>query len=111
MRRPRMTTRGWMIVVALVAVGLGVRGFVKRVSYRARRAGYHREREKICRRIMAEVESGRITWSNSFEFAEQHRRLLPYPAAMRRQCESAVRHPWLPIEPDLPDPELQPFSR
>jgi hypothetical protein len=110
MRPPRMTTRRWMIAVALVAVGLGTLGFAKRSSYCARRAAYHREREKICRQIISDVESGRAIRADPFEFTEYLRsRLLPYHADMRRKYEFAMRCPWLPIEPEPPESEYQRF--
>jgi len=36
---------------------------------------------------------------------ENCRKLVPYYQSLRRKYERAARYPWLPVEPDPPEPE------
>jgi hypothetical protein len=44
-------------------------------------------------------------WGNDPKAVEQATILVEYHAAMRRKYERAARQPWLPVEPDPPEPE------
>jgi hypothetical protein len=60
--------------------------------------------------MIRDLESRRAIQSDRFEFAEYlHSRLLPYHGDLRRKYESTVLCPWLPIEPDPPEPQYQRF--
>ena len=111
MRLPRMTTRRWMILVAVVAfsiAGVQMRRQAKR--YREQ-AAFHALREGIFRR-QADLERRARLSSLPVDLCGQQARyiaLIPtfveYHAELRRKYEYAARYPWLPIEPDPPKPE------
>jgi hypothetical protein len=115
-----MTTRRWMIAVAVVGLLMG--GCIG--GYRLKRWHHHfldRERvhaflELACRRAEhAERElSEKITGSGSGPKTQPavclrnialFSRLAGYHAAMARKYRHAARYPWLPVESDPPEPE------
>ncbi len=99
-RSVRMTLRGMMVAVAIVAVVLGV-GLIKK------------RRDECLKRLM--FWSG---WEHKYTAraqartsgrpgnAEQER--LDHFRAMRRKWEWAASHPWESVEPDPPRPPLIP---
>jgi hypothetical protein len=107
MRLPRMTTRRWMIVVAITAVGFGTGLLIERSRSYAALCALHTDGEKECRRIVEAFEGNHLDpaiWRDAITFARRCRRLLPYHAALKRKYQRAARCPWLPVEPDLPMP-------
>ena len=91
---PRLTVRGMMVAVAVVAVALSLIVLKRRSDGYRSLAGYH------AARAMAEsgtgpAESGfaRI-WTQQGEW---HKR-------MREKYERAASRPWMPVEPDPPEP-------
>jgi hypothetical protein len=108
MQLPRMTTRRWLIAVAVVAVCLGSGILITRSRSYAALCAFHAEGEKECRRIVEAFEGRRLdaaVWKDWIAHARRARRLLPYHAALRRKYELASRRPWLPVEPDPPEPK------
>ena len=106
MRRPRMTTRRWMIVVGLVAAVLGVFRLFERSYTYAYWAGRHAEAERFCRQGINVYEAGQLSrHPYTVQRIERYRRLIPFHAAMRRKYESAMHRPWLAVEPDPPEPQ------
>ena len=136
MRMPRMTTRRWMIVVAIVGLLMSVRcpaqakaeppsvsssisraagGFrsevgesrktnlfgVPRADRRAREArALQRSRARSISLGGPEIRldqsrSNLARWTNR----------IAYYAAMTHKYQYAARYPWLPVEPDPPEPE------
>src|SRR5437870_4239665 len=90
----RMTVRGLMIAVAIVAIVLGVGILKKRRDERLKRlAFYSRLERKYTARAQASAP-GR------FIDAEQER--LNFFRAMRRKWEWAASRPWESVEPDPP---------
>jgi hypothetical protein len=90
----RMTLRGLMVAVAIVAVVLGVGLLKKRRDERLKRLAFYSGLEhKYTARAQAST-SGRL--GN----AGQER--LDYFRAMRRKWEWAASHPWESVEPDPP---------
>jgi hypothetical protein len=103
-----MTTRRWMIVVAIVAVGVGAGMLIMRSRSYAALAALHAESENECRRIVEADEGNRLDaaiWKDWIAYARRSRRLLLHHAALRRKYELASRRPWLPVEPDPPAPD------
>jgi hypothetical protein len=87
-RRPRMTTRGWLIVVAAVAMALRGGELLRR------RAEYLREAD-CCSAFhipdfMVQDEEGR-RWNNWVD-------------AMEQKYRFAADHPWVSVAPDPPAP-------
>src|SRR5262245_46523651 len=108
MRLSRMTTRQWMIAVAVVAVGVGAGMLIVRSRSYAALAALHAESEKECRRIVEADEGNRLDpaiWKDWIAYARRGRTRLLYHAALRRKYERASRRPWLPVEPDPPEPD------
>jgi hypothetical protein len=109
MRLPRMTTRGWMVAVAIVATGLWVSVLGARSYSYANRGGHHSLMEFHNRWIIEEYEAGRLFYSGPADQlarrADRCRRLIAYHATLRGKYELASRRPWLPVEPDTPEPE------
>ena len=108
MRLPRMTTRRWMIAVAIMAAGFWVSVLGARSHSYAIRAGHHGLMEAHNRWIIEEYEAGRLFYSGPMDQltlrANRCRRLIAYHATLRQKYESASRRPWLPVGPDLPEP-------
>jgi hypothetical protein len=127
MRLPRMTTRRWMIAVAIVGLVLGgslelVR--LRRLSHEyagrainARRAlanarmssGWNHERWLAeCRRI----EESERKWTTGYPMSTGRpfrpsvaRAYIAYWEPIFSKYERAAAYPWLPLEPDPPRPE------
>ena len=108
MRLPRMTTRRWMVVVAVVGTSVGAAMLAIRSRTYAALAALHTKSELECRRVV-EAFKGRgfdgEIWSDAIAYARRCRRLVPYHAALRHKYEHAARTPWLPVEPDPPEPQ------
>jgi hypothetical protein len=103
-----MTTRRWMIAVAVVAIGVGAWMLIMRSRSYAALATLYAESEKECRRIVEADEGNRLDaaiWKDWITYARRSRRLLLHHAALRRKYELASRQPWLPVVPDPPAPE------
>src|SRR3954447_23215955 len=101
-----MTTRRWMIVVAVVGMLIG--GAIGGVRLKRRRddfagrAQHHASAEAVFR-----------SWAKTSLARSRHilasiSRSLAYHADMARQYERAAHHPWLSVEPDPEEPEWPP---
>jgi hypothetical protein len=96
MRFPRMTMRGWMVAVAMAATALGVT--MERRNRFRKVADYHQgEFSKLVRRLPGFMSAG------SSEDPTMLR--LEWHESMRRRYDRAARYPWLPVEPDPPEPK------
>jgi hypothetical protein len=100
MRLPRMTTRRWMLAVAVVAVLAA--GFV----WCKRR---HDRFAELASSYYRESESLPAFWSGSIEAFEGPQglpyRRRGYLHLLSVKYEYAARHPWLPVELDPPLPK------
>ena len=128
MRLPRMTTRRWMVAVAVVGLLMG--GIS---SYRIRRrysefigrvrhhelleaaykeqgrhvADFSRSSSVIMEDLKDDPGSGRLKalrnsiLQNAASFSQR----TEYHADMARKYRHAARYPWLPVEPDPPEPK------
>ncbi len=134
MRLPRMTIRRWMIIVLLIGVMTGgiVGGLrLKRCqehfgSLVERYAAVERECLKVTRmndeqiksvtRLLDSFEKNPLTGpailerTRSMLRESQDRQAawaqkLAYYVRLKHKYEYAARHPWLPVEPDPPEPE------
>jgi hypothetical protein len=103
MRLSRMTTRRWMVAVAVVALLMGIVGEVIRELRLTRRhhewANGYRLAEAINRGDRVALPGGMTVQSAGSP------RLADYYAEMRWKYERASRYPWLSVEPDPPQPE------
>jgi hypothetical protein len=111
MRLPRMTTRRWMIAVAILAVGLATDALFRRhlaLRQRRQRAAYHEKIEKLVTATIGELDLA----ARSPKAAAQVRAnaaIRDRHARLKEKYRRAARYPWLPVEPDPPEPE-KPFS-
>jgi hypothetical protein len=110
MRLPRMTTRRWMVAVAVAAIGLGAWVLVVRSREYAVQAGNHGHHEAMCwltiHAYEADPRSVTVSGPKPVEaIIDQSRRRAGYYAALKRKYEQAAHRPWLPVEPDPPPPE------
>jgi hypothetical protein len=99
MRLPRMTTRRWMILVAVLGVVMGVIAYAVRL---ARLRDYYFNQSLIFHVLAEDAEP------SSPREAERLRRLWKkYENAARYpwlRVEPDPRYPWLRVEPDPPEP-------
>ena len=102
MRLPRMTTRRWMVVAAVAALT------VASVRLRERSLAYRRQAEHhawlVASRDYVVVDMGGMYGDN---YGRLSKRGIAYHSAMARKYRHAARYPWLPIEPDPPEPEWE----
>jgi hypothetical protein len=94
-----MTTRRWMIAVAVVGLILGGSAMVERVVRFHRLAYWYRIAEEINRGDRVVLPGGISVQSGG------SKPLAGYYAGLWRKYEHAARYPWLPVEPDPPEPE------
>jgi hypothetical protein len=110
---PRMTTRRWMIVVAIVGPLIGIRLREWRDDrYARQREAYFRSRMQFHREA---VEAGDLFWCSFMMNSPQYKKwqreqsLTPrrraYHVAMYQKYERAACQPWLSLEHDPPEPE------
>jgi hypothetical protein len=99
---PRMTTRRWMVAVALVALVCAAAAILAERSRRFDRIA--RQHSELIRpfswhdlawREESEIE-GRLTGSD---------RVHAWHLEMATKYLHAARYTWLPVEPDPPEPE------
>ena len=100
----RPSVRRLMVAVAVVAVviGLGAEGERRRGRY-ARLARQHSVVRDELHKFLAIVPP-----SSSLEFFGDRRavaELVGYHGRLKAKYEEAARHPWLPVEPDPPEPK------
>jgi hypothetical protein len=112
---PQMTTRRWMIAVAVVALSMG--GIVEFVRLKRRsddltvRAQDHARRASFYHLYTPGVDEHlRATLEPQERSAVEDRKtrllgVIAYHEAMARKYDRAARYPWLPVEPDPPEPE------
>lgn len=110
MRFPRMTTRRWMIAVAFAASFLAAGVTLhRRSTYLQALADYHESRSEIeffaldsSPQKHAVAVPAPILVLDGVEFYNARANRHVHLAAKHRR---AARYPWLPVEPDLPEPE------
>ena len=98
MRLPRMTTRRWMVAVAVVAVACAATiALMERSRRFAHIARHHAGALPVISYV--DIVSGdetRLSWG---------RCVTSWHAQMAKKYQYAARYPWLPVEPDPPRPE------
>jgi hypothetical protein len=118
MRLPRMTTRRWMVAVALVSIplsGYKSRQLKQRHDYFLSRLEYHARREdeavgwERTDRIMVEREKRAGSRCDDLRrHLDQISQGVEYYSALARKYRRAARYPWLLVEPDPPEPDWMP---
>src|SRR5262249_7636053 len=118
MRIPRMTKRRWMIavVVSALVIGLMIGGGVllkRRRDYFLLLAQSH-QNEVTSSTARGEALKSRFGLTREMRNEEirtpprDHGRMMHHPAhhaATAEKSRQAARQPWLPVEPDPPEPD------
>ena len=109
MRPLRMATRRWMIAVAVVALAFGAERLRRLSQGYAFLAACHAGAQISLAEVVGDYDGGRIAFDQQeatswVEAIAAYRRRIPYEAALARKYRRAARYPWLPDEPDPPDP-------
>jgi hypothetical protein len=87
-----MTTRRWMIAVAVVGLAMGGDRLERRRDDFLVLAQYHAAEEAFRRGVGRRVRHPLLP------------RMIEHAAALARKYRHAARHPWLPVAPDRPEP-------
>jgi len=100
----RLTVRRLMVAVAIVAVGIGIGAEGERRRERFTRLARQHSvvRDEMHKFLVIAPPSG------SLEFFGDRRaisELVGYHGRLKAKYEEAARHPWLPVEPDPPEPK------
>ena len=104
MQLPRMTTRRWMIATAVVAVCFAAAIMVqrRRESFRQLATGWTYDEALYGTQLGIILPDP--TDQNRAR-VERTQRRVEYADQLRLKYEHAARYPWLPVEPDRPQPE------
>jgi hypothetical protein len=111
MPRFRFTVRRMMVVVAIVAVIFAVGGMVRRSMRLRERAEFHERmgrEEAEATRAVEDLARGADDPQYAAEVravAAASARLGGWHTRMGAKYRKLARHPWLPVEPDPPEPE------
>jgi hypothetical protein len=104
MRRPKMTTRRWMTVVAVVGLLLGVviwgRRLRQRREYCLQQASNHAREEKVFRSMATRLRPPEIIVG---EHTYQADTLAAYHAEWKTAYLHTASRPWLSVPPDAPN--------
>jgi hypothetical protein len=98
MQFPRMTTRRWMVAVAVVALLLG--GIVGVYRLRRWHDGFVYRAQWHSRIVVTLRTRWRVAPNDPVP-----PRLIVYYRSLASKYQHAARYPWLPVEPDPPEPE------
>jgi hypothetical protein len=108
MRLPRYRLRTLLIAVAVAALGMGtIVGLARRRESYLRQAAQHRKLSSDARLYAMSIDRRYLHWGPSEpERAEMvaYERRGDDHAALQAKCERAARYPWLPVDPDRPEP-------
>jgi hypothetical protein len=102
MRLPRMTTRRWMLVVAVAAVTFGAIAIERRRVRFGEIADYHAGR---VRRLRSRHNMIRRPDGSYVPRGVPSPRLVNFHTRMANKYRLAASRPRLPVEPDPPEPE------
>ena len=99
-----MTTRRWMVAVAIVGLSLAfLIAMDRRVAYLARTAEYHEKQAALAGRGHEEFSRGGLI--RAFPPAAHETRVMEFHRRLAEKYRKAAIHPWLPVAPDLPEPD------
>jgi hypothetical protein len=108
MRLPRYRLHTFLIAVAVPALDMGtIVGLARRRESCRRQAAQHRKLSNDARLYAMSIDRRYLLWGPSeperAEMATYERR-GDYHAALQAKYERAARYPWLPVNPDRPEP-------
>jgi hypothetical protein len=93
----RFTIRRTMLAVAAAGVILGAERLSQRRAYFLERAAVDADRA-------SDFDMGRVCLADEFDNDAVYVKLRAHWAAMARKYRLAAARPWLPVEPDPPQP-------
>jgi hypothetical protein len=110
MRLPSLTIRRLMIIVALLALAAGVIVMLIQSERYRQRAVYHSKMEADTQKMMGFYRGDMVlikgaARENFPDLLDKSTRRNLYHSEMKRKWEDAVKHPWLSVEPDPPEPK------
>jgi hypothetical protein len=112
MRLPRYHLRTLLIAVAVASLGNGtIAGLARRRAAHLCQAAHHQKLSNDASLSAYFIDLRYLSWGPSEpERAEMaaYERLGDHHAALQAKYERAARFPWLPVEPDPPEPKLIP---
>ena len=117
MRLPRMKTRRWIIAVAATGLMIGGGVLLKQRRDDFLSLAQSHQMEVASSTARGEALKSRFGGTSGMaieEIMRLHRvydRMMDradHHASLARKYERAARYPWLPVEPDPPEPELLP---
>jgi hypothetical protein len=101
MRLPRMTTRRWMIVIAVAGVMMA--GIVH-VRLKLRQRDFLALTTAHAQKVVA-IADRKGDLSRQQRESDRLAHSIDYHTSLVHKYEHAALHPWLPVEPDPPEPE------
>jgi hypothetical protein len=131
MRSPRYRLRTLMLAAAVVAIFVGAESMWRRSAIYRARASYFAEWERERLRLADETDElatevrtvaaedrergDDVSWRLRLEtvcclarVSADDRLAANYFAGLKRKYEYAASHPWLPVAPDPPEPDMDP---
>src|SRR5437588_10387834 len=93
MQIPRMTTRRWILAVAIVALLLGAERLAERRAYLLIRAEVEADRAD-------DFVKGRACLRDEIDVEGMYEKLRDHYLGLARKYRLAADMPWLPVEPD-----------
>lgn len=101
MRIPRMTTRRWMVAVFVIALLLYGAAMWRR-SVRFRALGDEYADWLNVEMLPSSADMNDVARAKAINAAAHE-----WNRAMALKCRRAARYPWLPVEPDPPEPKWE----
>ncbi len=111
MRLPRMTTRRWMVVVAVVGILSGISVTIMRLNDLKTEYLRKARRYKLANLAFDDVyEPGLPLSPEQVRRIEYGEAMTHYNGELSRKYERAASRPWVPVEPDPLPPEPGPLN-
>src|SRR5262245_34825675 len=109
---PRMTTRRWMVAVAVLALVFGGQATRRRwasltSTYRAKAVEYSLKARVAELNALVADASSKLSDTDPSKFAladSRYRQISEHYLALARKYERAATRPWLPVASDPPPP-------
>jgi hypothetical protein len=107
MNPSRLTLRHLLFLVTLAGLALGLSGWMRRRAEFSSRTAYHAKQYRVLLAHLAGARGMRrgrgMASPDPSELAS-----VRYHFKMAEKYEHAARYPWLPVEPDPPEPKDAP---
>jgi hypothetical protein len=91
-----------MVAVAVTALAMGIAVIAWRRSLLQRLAAHH---DTEARSIRPSVNGDFMPFGVTIQVSPEAAALADYHERLAEKYREAARHPWLPVEPDPPEPQ------